>query len=247
MQGKRVFFLHPHSVIQDEMLQLFIAAEVNVSLIWDHAKTLRVLRKFPDSLLFVNIDEGLEESKWELFISSLMKHEPTKNVRIGVLSYNEDFELAQKYLVDVGVQCGFIVLKLGLKESAKILMKTLDANEVRGRRAHIRVNCRESDRATCNFKLKGGYVSGKILDISSAGFACLCEEIAGLKVGTSVNDIQLKLGSVLCLVSGKVLGTQERSNGPFVVMFDFSRVSTRERQKILQFVYQHNQREIDEI
>ena len=68
-----------------------------------------------------------------------------------------------------------------------------------------------------------------------------------LKTGMLIRDIQLKLGSVLCLVSGKVLGTQERSNGPFVVMFDFTRMNTRERQKILQFVYQHNQREIDEI
>lgn len=229
------------------MLQLLITAEINVALLWDFGKAVRVLRKYPDSLLFVNIDEGLDEEKWQQYIAGLMKHDATKDVQIGVLSYNEDPDLAQKYLLEIGVQCGFVVLKLGFKESAKILMKTLEANEVKGRRAHIRVKCQESDRASCNFKLRNGYVSGEILDISSAGFACLCSEISGLKTGELVSDIQLRLGSVLCLVSGKVLGTIERENAPFVVMFDFDLVKTRERQKILQFVYQHTQKEIDTI
>ena len=51
-------FFYPHCVIQEEMLQLLIATEINVALITDHVKTLRILKKYPDSLLFINVDHA---------------------------------------------------------------------------------------------------------------------------------------------------------------------------------------------
>ena len=39
-----------------------------------------------------------------------MKHDATKSVRIGILTYNEDRILAEKYLLTIGVPCGFVVL-----------------------------------------------------------------------------------------------------------------------------------------
>ena len=62
----------------------------------------------------------------------------TGSVQIGILSYNEDRELAEKYLMDIGVQCGFIKLKLGLQESIAIILKTLEATEARGNRKYVR-------------------------------------------------------------------------------------------------------------
>ena len=121
-------FLYPHSVIQETMLQVLITAEIEVALVSDHKKALRVIGKYPDSVLLVNIDEGLSEEEWERYITQIMKLDATKNVKIGVLTYNENADLAQKYLINIGVQCGYIVLKLGLKESAAILLKTLEAN-----------------------------------------------------------------------------------------------------------------------
>jgi hypothetical protein len=245
--GKKVFFLYPHSVVQDEMLQLFIAAEIEVALLHDHSHALKVISKFPDSILFINIEEGQPEPIWERFITHMIKNEKTKNVRIGILSYNDNPDLAEKYLIKIGIHCGFVVLRLGFKDSAKILLKTLEANEVRGRRAHIRAKCLEADHATCNFKVQGNFVTGKILDISAAGFACLVEENMGLRQGAFLNDIQLKLSTVICRVAGKLLGNQTDNQKPFVVIFDKELVSPKEIQKIRRFIYQHTQQNIDSI
>ena len=111
--GKRVFFLYPHSVLQDQLVSKIIEQEYEVYLLSDHVKALKILGVYNDSILFVNIDERLKEKEWEEYIKGIMSSEGTKNVRTGIVSYNENKELAEKYLMDLMVPCGFIRLKRG--------------------------------------------------------------------------------------------------------------------------------------
>ena len=68
--GKKVFFLYPHSVIQNEMVIELIRNEYEIYLLFDHMKTVRLLEKYNDSILFINIDEGLMENEWEKYIKA---------------------------------------------------------------------------------------------------------------------------------------------------------------------------------
>lgn len=242
--GKKIFILYPQSVIQEEMLHLLIAAEYEVALLRDIQQALRVLNKFPDSILFVNIEAGMEEPQWETFIRNIMNNEKTKGVRIGILAYNPDPALTKKYLMDIGVQCGFVTLKLGLKESFRIFVKALEANEARGRRRYVRATCRPQDKATFNVKYSGEYFGGTILDISSVGMACTFDKPQNLRPGTLLDDIQLKLRAVLCKVSGKLVGSDKDRGERLVVLFSQD-ISPRERHKIHQFVYDRLQETID--
>ena len=54
------------------------------------------------------------------------------------MTYNPDPELARKYLMDVGIPCGFIQLKLGTAEGKSIILKTLAAD---GPRRIVYVSC----------------------------------------------------------------------------------------------------------
>ena len=241
LQGRRVLFLHPHSVIQKEMIQLLIAAEYEVALLNDRTSVPRVLEKLPNAILFINIDEGLKEAEWENYIRRMLASEKTRNVGVGILSYNESPELAQKYLMDIGVPCGFVTLKLGLRESARIILKTLEANEARGRRQYVRVACDPSVGATFNFKLANEYVTGRILDISSAGMACTFDKDVPLSPGDPLADMQLKFRAVLCRASGRLIGFRSGNNPKrYVVMFDKD-INQREKQKIHEFVYRRIQ------
>jgi hypothetical protein len=242
--GKKVFILYPPSVVQEEMIHLLIASEYEVALLKDKQHALRVISKFPDSILFVNIDERPEENRWERFVRNLMGAEMTKDVRIGIISYNDDSEMKEKYLMDIGVPCGFVTLKLGLKESFKIIAKMLEANEAKGRRKYVRAECRPQDKATFNVKYDGEYFAGSIVDISAVGIACTFDKSIQLKPGTDLNDMQLKLRAVLCRVGGKLIGINRETEDRHVFLFS-SEIDPKERHKIHTFVYDRLQESID--
>lgn len=242
--GKKVLILYPQSVIKEEMLHLLTATEYEVALLHDAQKALRVLHKYPNSILFINLEEGMKEPEWKTYITKIMENEKTKDVRIGILTYNADPVLKKKYLMDIGVHCGFVTLKHGLRESFKIIVHTLEANEAKGRRKYVRATCSAKDKATFNVKYGGDYLTGSILDISSVGMACTFDKPQNLKLGQDLDDIQLKLRAVLCRAKGKLVGINNEKGDRLVVLFS-KKISPRERHKIHQFVHDRLQEEID--
>ena len=68
--GKKVFFLHPHSAIQTEILESIVASEYTAYLLNNSAKTRKLLAGFPDSILFINNDETTGDQTWERYMGS---------------------------------------------------------------------------------------------------------------------------------------------------------------------------------
>ena len=133
-RGRKVFFLYPHSVLNEELLVEILENEYEIYCIRDHEAAARVAAAWPGSIVFVNIDEGLRELQWEAWIRHLIDAPETASTRLGIMTYNPNPELAHKYLMELMIPCGFIQLKLGLAEGKRIILKTLEANEARGRR-----------------------------------------------------------------------------------------------------------------
>ena len=158
--GKKVLFLNPNNAMRDELVDVLISYEFEVALVEDHVHALRVIKKYPDSILFINIDSGMSEPEWESYVAGILGNQSTKGVGIGILSYEFVPEIAEKYLMKLGVGCGFVQLKLGPKESATIIVKALLANEARGRRSFVRAICTPSDQGTLNFRYRGDYING---------------------------------------------------------------------------------------
>ncbi|HUV08292.1 MAG TPA: PilZ domain-containing protein [Spirochaetia bacterium] len=244
--GKKVFFIYPHSVIQKKLISNIIEHEYEVYLLEDHRKALRVLEVYNDSILFVNIDKGLREKEWEKYVRGIMSSEATKNARIGIVTYDENKALAEKYLMELMVPCGFIRLKIGVEESTRIILKTLEANEAKGRRRFVRAVCRGSNRATFNIKIRNKIITGLIIDISSAGMACSFDGEINLKVGTPFNDLQLRLKGSLCRLSGRVAGFIEADTQHYVIMFD-ENLDQHTRAKIRSFIFSVLHEEINKI
>jgi len=250
--GKKVFFLYPHSVIQEELINHIIQNEFEVYLINDHRNLLPLLRKYNNSILFINIDERLKEKEWEEYICTIMNKEETSGVQIGILTYNEDKELARKYLMELMIQGGYIQLKLGLKESTKIILKTLMANEARGKRRFVRAACPKNIVTEFNVQVLGAMYEGHIKDISSAGMACYFKKSVDLSPKTELSQIQLKLRSRIVMVGGIVAGKRDDEQGQklYVILFN-KYISTDAKQKISTFIYRtlqgEMQRELDGI
>jgi len=233
MNGKKVFFVQPNSVIQKEMVSELIRQEYEVLLIPEAGQARRIFEKYPDCLAFLNIDEGYSEPQWDELVQDIQSDPALENVKLGILSYNTDPELAQKYLMDRMLPCGFIKLSLGLAESTKIVLKVLEANEARGRRKYLRVHC--GDKTKLNFKLSSGaMVDGRLVDLSSVGMACTLNTDQELELHSKLESIQLQLKGTLCLVDGVVMGSRPLEDGSgkaYVVLFD-PKIAPVQKEKI---------------
>jgi hypothetical protein len=245
--GKKVFFLYPPSVIQDEMLDMLIMNGFEAYILKDHERALRILQRFPDSILFINLDAGLKEPEWEQYIRAIQKSPKNKETRVGIFSHNTNPALMEKYIIDIGIPCGFVHLKVGVKESTKIVMQALHANEARGRRNSIRISCSADSNAAMNYKAPSQTMYyGKILDISSAGFAAMIPHFEQFLTNTMLKEVQLILHGSLIMVDAILMGGRKDNPNIHIFVFD-PKMTPYNKLTIHRFIKQSLQRFIDQL
>lgn len=245
--GKKVFLLYPHSVIQEKMLDVLIMNGFETYTLHDYKKAFKVLRRFPDSIMFVNIDEGLPEKDWETYIRGIQNSPATQQARLGILSYNHDRELMAKYLMDIAVPCGYVQLKLGLQESTGIILNALNVNEARGRRKHIRAFCEDGIYATLNFKDDSGFYQGRILDISAAGLAVKVSNFPEIPEKAVLRSVQLKLHGALVMTDMIFMGKRRDDQNVLILLFDPAKLNQDNKLTIHHFIKQNLQSFIDKL
>ncbi|MGL1892562.1 MAG: hypothetical protein OCD02_13110 [Spirochaetaceae bacterium] len=235
--GKKVFFLYPHSVIQSDLLHDFISNEYEVYILKDHMKVKLLLKKYKDSIVFINIDEYLGEKEWFDYTKSIVSNPQYNGVQVGILSYNENEELARHYLMDLSVTCGFIQLKLGKFDSKDIILKTLNANESKGKRKYIRATSNNVKKSTFNVKIGNELLTGIINDISCVGMSCIFDSHVELAKNALLRKMQLKLNGKLILVDSIVFGSRQLPNDVLLMVIMFTNNITEDsKSKIHQYI-----------
>jgi hypothetical protein len=244
--GKRVFFLYPPPVLNDVVEEL-ARQEFEVYLARDPKKVKRALKEFPESILFINLDEGLSEPEWAAYVQELRADPATASVGVGIVCMNEDKALQAKYLMELQVPCGFVVLKIGAAKTAEILAKTLEANEARGRRRFVRALCAPG-AALCVVEQDGETLRGELSDLSSAGMALRFEGGKSLRPGTMLRSLQLSVKGARVLADGFVAARHEgEDSSAHVVMFDPKSLDDSRRDKLRSLVCKINQGAMDRL
>jgi hypothetical protein len=224
------------------MIQFLITAQYEVAVIRDHRAVVPVIKKFPNSIIFCNLDSKVDPGEMEKLIRHVVSSKEDHGCEIGVLSYNKDPELAEKYLIDIGVTAGYVTLKIGFEQSARIIIKTLEAAEARGRRKFVRVKV-PSGKGSIGIKMGRRSVDGQLLDVSVAGVACKLPE--EFETGTLLEDVQLRLWGSIAKVSGKIAGFRgSKGNYTYVVMFD-EPLTSISRGRIYGFIRKVLQTQVD--
>ncbi|RPJ06740.1 MAG: PilZ domain-containing protein [Spirochaetaceae bacterium] len=181
----------------------------------------------------------MKDEEWLEFTNNIINYPATKSTEIGVLTdanLNKKY-LSRKYLIDIGITCGFISLIPNPKKLLKVILRILEANEAKGRRKHVRVHCTNAD--TFNFRRNTVLYRGDLVDISSAGILCqLPDESAKLIPGMVLDSIQLKLQGVLSMASGTVYGTRKATENSlhYLIMFDRENMSDKTKSNILSYI-----------
>ncbi len=242
--GKKVFFLNPMPVLS-EIVEELARREFEVYLARGHDRLARVLQKETDSIVFINVDDRTEEAVWDQYVRDLAAGEATKDVGIGVLSMNEDRDLMQKYLMDLQVRCGFIVVKIGAAKTTEILTKTLEANEARGRRKFVRAVCQPGS-AQAIVDIDGKEWRAELSDLSCAGVAMRFKENASFRPGTVLKKLQLSVKGTNILTDGFVAAKRDEAENPtHIVMFAPNSLDDVKRDKIRGLISKINQASMD--
>ncbi len=213
----------------------------------DHEKLKRAIASFPDSLLFVNLDDGLDEAGWLDYVKSIRVEAPA--VGVGIITLNDDARLREHYLMNVEVQCGFVILKIGASKTAEILARTLEANEARGRRKFVRALC-PPGAAACAVDFEGATLRGGSHGHELGRAGDPLPRRGQPQIGSVLRDISLTIKGQRFSPSGVVAAKRAGDDAAevvHVVMFDPNSQDAARKAKLKTLVFKLNQLAMDAI
>jgi hypothetical protein len=243
--GKKIFFLYPSPVVQNQISTELIQQEFEVYTVKNHDALRKNLGKYPRSIVFIDIAEGMPEREWETWIKGLMTDRETGIEGIGILTGNDDRSLIHKYVDIIQIKCGYTLIKADITVAIRKILEILKATNAKGRRKYIRAATDQDAGATVNLPKNGIFISGHIKDISAVGFSCSFVDDPGLVKNALVKDIQIKLQTSILKVEGIIFGS--RMDGPekvYVVLFT-QRIDPSARARIRKYIQGNLQSKMD--
>ena len=245
--GRKIFFLHPSVVTQNLIISELAQEEFEVYSVKDEVKLRNLLKKYPDSIVFANINEGMKEDAWEEWIQEIKKDPETAGVDIGIIASGNNQAAKQKYIGQLNVRCGFTVVKSDAASVIKQLNILLNNVNAKGRRKYIRalIDLEKDVHATVNLPINGTFVKGVIKDISVVGFSCFFADDLKLTKNKLFKDIQLRLQTQIVKAEGIVFGSRREGNERIHVFLMTQRFDFSEKAKIRKYIQSLLQSRID--
>jgi hypothetical protein len=241
--GKKVFFVFPTAYVQNQVIMELVQHEYEVYVSKDAKRLAHALKKYKDSVVFVNVDEGMREPEWEKWIHTLMSALP--DIRVGVFSSNSDEKIREKYLDILHIKCGYYNPKLDMSKTTAMILEVLETMNVKGRRKYLRANTETESIATINMPIGGGFTNGTIRDVSVVGVSCTFEEEIPLHKNALLKDIQIRLQTMLLKVEAVVFGSRLDGHEKIFVLLFTQRVDPEVKIKIRKYIQQNLQHKID--
>ncbi|MDR1576102.1 MAG: pilus assembly protein PilZ [Treponema sp.] len=243
--GKKVFFLYPTAVVQNKIIEELVQMEYEVYIAKDHAALRRLLKQYPDSIVFIDINEQLSDKEWDAWIQGVTALPELKDAVIGIVTANDKAETRQKYAGAAGLKGGYTVFKSDIESAVKHITAVLTAAAAKGRRKYLRATTETETMTTVNMPINGVFITGQIMDISVVGFSCAFEHDPVIVKNTLVNNIQVKLQSMLLNVEAIIFGSRMDGNSRIYVVLFTQRIDPVVRTKIRKYIQQNLQSKMD--
>jgi hypothetical protein len=242
INGKKVFFLYPTASVQNQIITELAQHEYEVYIIKNHVQIIRMLEKYPDSILFVNIDEKMQKKEWEKWFSE--KLSAINEVKVGIFTSDTSDEMQDRFN-KYKIPCGFTPLKVDMSGFINKIIDTLNNLNVKGRRKYLRASTKDESTAKMNMPFGGGIISGDIKDVSVVGISCVFDNDPNLAKNELVKNIQIRLQSMLLKVDAVVFGSRVVESEKIYVMIFTQRIDSEVKAKIRKYIQHNLQSKID--
>lgn len=236
LMGRKIFFLHPSAFTQNEVIKELSQEEFEVYIIKDDVKLLKALSLYPNSIVYISINEGLKESAYEALLEKIQKNHGNSAVDIGIIASKSDEELKSKFKQKFKLNCGYTVVKSNITPVIKEISASLNKVNAKGRRKYIRLETAKETQAIVNIPIHGTFINGAIKDISEVGFSCTFKQDPELTKNRLFENIQIRLQSQLLKAEAIVFGSRMNGNEKTYVFLFSQRIDPDVKTKIRTYI-----------
>ena len=236
--GRKVFFLNMSYEFQQTVLPALFNKEYEVYSIQDYRRAKNVLRNFPDSICFIDVDDNLTPSGWFNFMDSFEEDEMLSTIFLGIISSSLGYAQKMHFLMQSVVPAGFIGLNQPQEDLIEQLRSILDLNGAKGRRRFIRADCLDDLRVGIFFDFGEKRFTARVKDISSAGLSCLVslKYADFFKVNMLIREFSLIINSETYKCSAAVLKAFVTGDRLTVVLVFTQAIGFNVRKSIREFL-----------
>ena len=219
--GRKIFFLNPAYPVKKEIMSRLQAQEYEVYTIESYREAKPLLRKNPNSLLFVNIDAQLTHAAWFNYIRTYDRDDILATIKICVISERikaSDVAIFNKF---VNMVSDVIEFNEGIEGVAKQIQKILDETNAKGKRQYVRANLTHDKDASLFWNHGSKMHQLKLLDLSSIGMAVKCPSVLENQIIAKnflLQDVTMRLGPKQMVVEAVIYGIKSTPEGTLWIL-----------------------------
>ena len=219
--GRKIFFLNPAYPVKKEIMSRLQAQEYEVYTIESYREAKPLLRKNPNSLLFVNIDAQLTHAAWFNYIRTYDRDDILATIKICVISERikaSDVAIFNKF---VNMVSDVIEFNEGIEGVAKQIQKILDETNAKGKRQYVRANLTHDKDASLFWNHGSTMHQLKLLDLSSVGMAVKCPSVLENQIIAKnflLQDVTMRLGPKQMVVEAVIYGIKSTPEGTLWIL-----------------------------
>lgn len=237
--GRKIFFLNPHESLFPVISDLR-AAEYEIYTIENYRDVKGMLKRYPDSMLFINVDDQLPHESWLNFVLSLKEDQAFSNVLVGLLTHGLKKEITDKFMKYADLTGGII----NVSESRTLVLHSINSvlkiNNAKGRRKYVRAICVGDTKVQIIITVSGKMYVLKVFDISTVGVACSTKQsmdITSIKPKTIFRRSTIALNGVQYAVDLLVLAIKPNKDENMLVCLFMPGMQASIKQKIRSYVF----------
>ena len=237
--GRKVYFINPPLIIENYVVEELRSEEYEAFVIDNYHHAKPVLENNKDAMAYFYIDDEMDYDQWYNYIKSFNNSETLKTIFIGVISIKANINIKEKFMMDLKLPGGFIMLNNKIDITSKKIRDILDLNGAKGRRKYIRLASKDLREVNGYLAYKDKLYNFSIDDISSVGFSCSypMDMIEVFPKNLLHPCVSLTLGRRTIVVSSVVFGTRNNENKGSSVLLFTKEVSKEVRKSIRNFIF----------
>lgn len=241
--GRKVYFLNPPLSLSNQIISNLRALEYEVYSIPNYQDAKSILRENQNAICFIFIDDQLPLQSWYNFIKSFEYDKTLESIFLGVLSVSIRPLEQQKFVMDLKLPGGLIVMESDMNKVLNKIIAILDLNGSKGRRKYIRLACKDDKNITGYFADKDKLFPLELLDISSVGFACItgASLLPTMAKNTLIKNISITIKRSTIAFSAVVLNSAVTKDNPskIQVVLLFASCSEADRACIREYIFEN--------
>ncbi len=220
-QGRKIFFLNPPYSIKMEIIPKLQKYEYEVYTIDSYRDTKNLLRKNPNSILFINLDSQMQTPAWFNFIRSFDREDALATTLISILSERikeSDKEVFSKFTTLAG---DIIDYSEGTERTYNEILNILVKTDAKGRRQYVRATVDHDNDASLFWNHGSKMHLLKLLDISSVGMAVKVPPALESQIIAKnflLSDATMRLGTKQVVVEAVIYGVKQTPAGTIWIL-----------------------------